>query len=468
MSRINIRSPFASDFSKQETEAKVPENLKKATQVKIDMGKETSEEAWERIFAMKNSDKDNEKLAEVKKYMEEGKLSREESKRGKRFSKSEALKLYSVILEEKRAKRLEEIRKSIPDNYILVDTEDKLKQLKEHMRKSIEDTEVLSGFDIETYGNDGTESLNPFTGNVAGFSWSYKDTNYYLPLNHEDRTTLNLTRSARETVLYLKEELEGIKTAMHNAPFDCKWMYIHYEVDMITNLYVDTRVMAFMLNEEERSYQLKALTQNWLGMEADFFDELFPVVYEFNKVPLDIALFYAAGDTEKTVKLYEFIENIWSDPKNNLPKVSNLFYEVEMPVLRTFIWSDIRGIKFDTNMAEELWDKQTEIMGDIQRKVEEMYGQEINLNSPKQLQTMIYDYFCLPDISRKRKTDKDTLAELANEHEVVRLVAQYRSESTLRNSFTKPLAEKSHSGRIYPWHNTLGAKTGRFTCSTPK
>lgn len=468
MSRINIKSPFASDFKREESSDTLPDNLVKATKAKVDMGKESMEEAWERVFEMKNSDKDVEKLKEVKEAMEKGEINREAEKRGKRFSKSEALKLHGIILAKKREARIEEIKNNIPDNFILVDTSERLDELKSHMRKSIEDTDAITGFDIETYGNDGTESLNPFTGNVAGFSWSYEGLNYYLPLNHEERTSLNTSNKAETIIEYIREELEGIRTAMHNAPFDCKWMYIHYGVDMITNLTVDTRVMAFMLNEEERSYQLKALTQNWLGMEADFFDELFPVVYEFDKVPLDVALFYAAGDTEKTVKLYEFIENIWSDPKNNLTKVSKLFYEIEMPVMRTFIWSDIRGIKFDIGMAEELWDKQTEIMEDIQCKVEEMYGREINLNSPKQLQEMIYDYFCLPDISRKRKTDKDTLAELANEHEVVRLVAQYRSESTLRNSFTKPLAEKSHEGRIYPWHNTLGAKTGRFTCSTPK
>src|SRR5690554_869679 len=90
---------------------------------------ESLEEAWERILAMKNSDKDTERLLEVKHAMESGEIGREpvpEGKRQGKFSKAEALRLWRVLDEMNAEERLRELVESMPDNYVLVENKKEL------------------------------------------------------------------------------------------------------------------------------------------------------------------------------------------------------------------------------------------------------------------------------------------------------------------------------------------------------
>lgn len=465
--KTNTQSPllkglsFDNDKGKKE---KVNEVLRNAVDMQGEYGKESFEEAFNRILSMKNTDKDRERILEVKEALVAGKLERTTEKVGKRLSKKEVLELYGDILEEKRQERIAEIRKTIPEHYVTVKTAEDLEDLIKFIDERIEGNRLL-GFDIETFGEKSGDALNMFEGNIAGFSVGDTKEGYYLPLSHTERTELNRMLSNKDIIKAIKPQLEGVKTVMHNAPFDCKWMKLHYDVDMVTNLHADTRVMAFMSNEEEPNHQLKHLTEAWLKEEADYFEELFPEKDAFNKVPLDIATFYAVGDTVKTAKLYEYILKIWNQAMRDIKK---LFFEVEMPVMRYFIRSDLQGITLDFDRNRELYDAQVAKTEEIQKEIEELYGKEINLNSPVQIATMLYDHFKLPDITFKRKTDKDTLEELKEYHEVVKMLSNYRVESKLLSSFTLALSEKAVDGIIHPEHNTLGAKTGRFTCKNPK
>jgi DNA polymerase I len=78
---------------------------------------ETIEEAWERIFAMKNSEADRQRLTEVKKAMDAGLLGREPESVGKRFSKAEALRLHKVLVERQREETLRRMVEETPENY---------------------------------------------------------------------------------------------------------------------------------------------------------------------------------------------------------------------------------------------------------------------------------------------------------------------------------------------------------------
>ena len=422
---------------------------------------------FDRIRKMKNSEAFVRKMEKVEQELNAGRLKRDTERIGKNITKSEVNQLYSKLEERKRQRRLKRIVETIPENFYLVDSLDKMDEMVSVMNKSIEGKKV-SGFDIETFNPKGS-ALDMTEGKVAGFSWSWRGHNYYVPLNHVEETGLP---DHVEVMSRLKPTLERLYTVMHNAKFDCKWLLWHYDIDMANNLVADTNVMAFMLDDEAPSHSLKTLTIEWLGKEADYFDQLFPNVNRFDEVPLDIATYYAAGDTEKTLELYHYIEKVWRDERYGLGDVRKLFYEVELPVIKQFVYSDVYGINLDTERALELYDELEENIKDIKRRIEEMYGQEINLNSPSQISKMLYDDFELPDITkgwnREKSTDKKALNALKDHHPVVPLIIKHRSESKLQSSYTKSLADKAVNGKVHPDHNTLGARTGRFTCSNPK
>jgi DNA polymerase-1 len=129
--------------------------------------------------------------------------------------------------------------------------------------------------------------------------------------------------------------------------------------------------------DENRDHRLKNLLTDWLRQPSDNFDELFPNV-QFNEVPLEVALPYAAGDTEKTLALFDWIMAQY-EKREDLRELKRLLFEVEMPVCRQFIKSDIRGIRFDTEHAAELDAKLAVEEAELQRKITECLAKKLTL-----------------------------------------------------------------------------------------
>src|SRR5690625_1942285 len=418
------------------------------------------DEAWARIFAMKNSASDERRLREVKEAMEKGIIGRESGKAGKSFTKAEALRQHRKLVDIQREETLRKLVEGTPDNYVLVRSIQDLNS----MIMDIEDSELIA-FDVETYSSEKGGALDPWTGGVAGFSVTANGNNFYVPLNHTE-TPPGLRQYTDEDIMsYVKTFLEGAKTVMHNAPFDCKWMYVHYGVDLITNLHADTQIIA-MAFDENRSHRLKDLLTDWLDQPADNFDELFPNTDGFNEIPLDVALVYAAGDTEKKLDLYRWLEA--KVKPYNLEQLWRLIFEIEMPVMRRMIWADFRGIGFDVKRAHELDDELAEEERELERQIFDIFGEEINLNSPPQKSEMLFGRLGLTDLSGKGSVNQRFLNRIQHEHKVVKLLLEHSEIGKLRSSFTQSLPNAVKSdGRIHPNHNTWGAKTGRFTCRQP-
>jgi DNA polymerase I len=413
---------------------------------------ETVEEAWLRILAMSNSESDQAKLLEVKNGMDAGLIGREPASVSKRFSKAEVLRLYKQLAESQREQKLADLVAKTPENYVLVDTMEKLYRLRDDIA-----TSDIIAFDCETFGeNNG--ALDPWRGNVAGFSVSTRQANYYVPINHSGANQLHI-----HSICELWDVLEDAKIIMHNGPFDCKWMAVKYDLNLTDALHADTRIMAMAL-DENRDHRLKNLLTDWLKQPSDNFDELFPNV-QFNEVPLDVALPYAAGDTEKTLALYDWIMRHLNTDK--LADIKRLLFEVEMPVCRQFIKSDIRGIRFDTEHAAELDAKLAIEEAELLRKITELFGEEINVNSPAQLSKKLFVDLKLTDHG-KGSTNSRFIKKLKREHPVIPLLIEYKEIGKLRSSFTQKLPKDvKHDGKIHPWHNSWGAATGRFTCKNP-
>lgn len=437
------------DKTKQERVRKAVERKRAAT--------ETMEEAWRRIFAMKNSDIDRERLREVKAAMEAGKIGRRPADVAKRFSKAEALRLWKELQERKREEKLAELVAKTPENYILIDSLDKLR----NMANDIAAADMIA-IDCETFGENGA-AFDPWRGEMAGFSVSTRKFNYYVPLNHVEKTELN-KYSANDIFGFLTEPFATTKIIMHNAPFDCKWFYVKYGVNLIDSLYADTRIMAMSL-DENRDHKLKNLMTDWLKEPSDNFDELFANT-PFNEIPLKVALPYAAGDTEKTLKLFDWIMK-WYDKREDLQRIKRLVFDIEMPVCRQFIWSDLRGIRFDVEMAKDLDKKFEKELHELQTKIYDLFGEEINLNSPAQLSRKLFQDLKLPDYG-KGSTNSRYMKKLQRAHPVIPLLLEYKELEKLRSAFTQKLPkEVKPDGKIHPWHNTWGAATGRFTCQDP-
>jgi DNA polymerase I len=447
--RLNLRSPTDNVSAASERVKAAAKRKQAAT--------ETLDEAWQRIFAMKNTPADVERLREVKQAMDAGVIGRHPQDASKRFSKAEALRLWRELEERKKSDRIRQLIENTPKNYVLVDNAATLSELREMIEAS-----DLIAIDCETFGENDGDQFDPWIGEMAGFSVSNRERHFYVPLNHVEKTEL----TPAEIFSELKQPLKSTPNVMHNASFDAKFFYVKYGVDLITNLVADTQIMSMAL-DENRSHKLKDLAKDWLRIEDSYpFDKLFASPHRFNEVPLKAALVYAAGDTEKTLLLYDWMLKHF-DRRDDLRRLKRLVFEIEMPVARQFIRSDLRGIGFDKEAAAKLDIQFAEEEERLIKEITELLGEEINLESPTQLSKKLYKDLRLPDLENG-STNSKVLKKITSAHPVVPKILEFRQVNKLRSAFTKKLPDKlKEDGKVHPSHNTWGAKTGRFTCQDP-
>src|SRR5690606_17882996 len=137
-----------------------------------------------------------------------------------------------------------------------------------------------------------------------------------------------------------------------------------------------------------------------------------------------------------------------------LSRLKSLVFDIEMPVQRIFIKSDLRGMAFDNDRAAELDAKLKAEESELLRKIYGILGREVNLNSPAQMKAVFFDELGITDYG-KGSTSSKFLKKAKKEHPIVPLYLEYKEIGKLRQAFTQKLPHEVKSdGRIHPWHNT--------------
>src|SRR5690625_4551401 len=416
--------------------------------------KETIEEAWQRIFAMKNSPTDEARLKSVKQAMEDGIIGRDPGNmynaKGalKKFSKSEALRLWQTLDNMRAKERLREMVDNTPDNYHLITTSDEFYAMLDKLIN--EDTIV---FDVETTGTDVYNDM--IVGHVL--SATSVDTHYYVPTGHDVSPVHQLTKGYLDVAEELRPiyEDETIKKIAHNAKFDVQMLKNDLGIEL-KGLYWDTMEAMRLLNENEPSYALKPLATKYLRDNSYTYGELFGQV-GFNEINLETALAYAAKDGDLTYRLYKF-------QRHHLAKHGKMldyFLNVEMPLMTIVSDIELRGYDIDTDHAKRYAEELRKKAGKAHDNVIKHLG-DINLNSPAQLKGAIEAHI---GRSIKDTNAKNTLKPLAKEFPVIADLLEYREITKLLSTYYDALPQliNPKTGRIHTRLHQNGAKTGRFS-----
>ena len=423
------------------------EALLKATQSRQALN-ETIDEAWVRILSQKNSDADRRKLQVVKKAMENGEIGREpvaDDKKPKRFSKAEALRLYSQLVAMQRDKKLDDIVKNMPGNYLLVTNIGQLKKIV----MQIFESEPSIALDTETTG------LDVYVDVIIGVSITLPnaDLHVYIPIQPTDDERALEPKIVFEIIKPLMES--DVEKVLHNAIYDMN-MFARHGIEL-ANVVWDTMTAMHMLNENEPSYQLKKLATKYLDEPSDTFEELFGKNAQFADVPLDVALAYAAKDTDLTWRLYEFqLEHL-----SKLPTILEYYKTVEVPLMYAVYDMERTGFEIDMEYAKTYGKEMKAEIEQLERSLTEKFG-GININSNQQLKPVLEDMlgFELENLDAKK-----TLKPLAKQHAIVEELLQYRELNKLFSTYISVLPEKVHpvTGRVHARFNPNGARTGRFS-----
>lgn len=368
-------------------------------------------------------------------------------------------------------------------------------EIKKHKKFAI-DTETI-GFDA-------------LSGKIVGLSLCYAEgKSYYVPFAH---ISTEKQLSKQEVFDVLKDILSDptIEKALHNAKFDI--LVLETAGVEIKGPIFDTIVAASLIFPEGQRLGLKALSEQILNDRMIAFDDLVNKnrYANFAYVPFDEATQYAAADAHQTFLLYKIFEKNLEE--KNLRK---LFDEVEIPLINILCKMEKTGIKVDVEMLQEINVKVTseleklysEIIEAIEQstsednlfvenKSEEMEQQQVllglpsetkiksdstkgrfsnlNLNSPKQVSELLFDYLKLMPVKKTigktaRSTDYEVLKKLAKLHPVPNLIIKYRELFKLKSTYLESLssAVKHKTGRIHTSFNQIAVATGRLSSYEP-
>lgn len=401
------------------------------------------------------------KLDEVKLAIENGEIGTGLEDLRK-FTKTYALGLYKVLQESRRESIINSMVDNMPENYNLILVDEDLLELSSMLKK-----ETLIAVDTETTGVDiwGKDV-------IVGISLSLDkaDEHFYIPIRHN----VPEAQLSPEYVWYvLKEHLENenIKKVLHNAKFDIHMLM--KEGIRLRGLYMDTMVAMHVLNENEPSFALKNLATKYgskFGFEdkSNTYEELFGKG-GFENTPLDIGTVYACKDTHLTLKFHKWIMTHF----NRLPKLKDLYFNIELPITEVFVDMEQNGFNMDLSFADTYRQELEVQVEALNNQIKEGFG-NININSNQQLAEVIYNQWKIKD-DFKGKVDAQTLKEIVKKYgdtveevKYIKALLEYRGVNKLLTTYIIPLPEKiGNDGRLHGAFNQSGTATGRISSNNP-
>jgi DNA polymerase-1 len=262
-------------------------------------------------------------------------------------------------------------------------------------------------------------------------------------------------------------EDESIKKVCQNGKFDIS--ILRMVGINIKNFYFDTMLAAYVIDPDQ-SNGMDDLSRKYLNYSPIPITDLIsdkknPAEIEY--ADSDLLFQYSCEDADITFQLYEKLDSILK--KENLEKVA---YEIEFPLVQVLEKMEHDGVKIDKDVLQNLSKDLEILLLNYQQEIYRIVGQEFNINSPKQLQEILYDKLKL-SAGRKTKTgfstDARSLENLRGEHEVIDLILNYRQVSKLKSTYTDALPKMINpiTNRLHTSFNQAVATTGRLASNDP-
>ena len=189
----------------------------------------------------------------------------------------------------------------------------------------------------------------------------------------------------------------------------------------------------------------------------------------FDQVDIETAAGYAAEDADITLRIHQ---TLW--PRlQAIPELERLYLEIEQPLVHVLQKMEYKGVLVDADMLRRQSQELAETMAETEAAAHEEAQGPFNLDSPKQLQEILYERLGLPVLGKTPKgqpsTAEGVLQELAADYELPGLILRYRAISKLKSTYTDklPLEINPSTGRIHTSYHQAVAATGRLSSSDP-
>jgi len=343
--------------------------------------------------------------------------------------------------------------------YATIADERTLREVLEQLRQA-----ALVGFDTETTG------LETMAARLVGMSFACGDTAWYLPLAHE-YPGAPAQLPVESALALLKPWLEDAQHAKvgQNLKFDAHVLANHGIA--LGGVAHDTLLESYVLEAHQR-HDLDSLAQRHLGWKTVTYDEVTgkgAARIPFSAVEIGRATEYAAEDADCALAVHQALL-----PKlEREPKLEDVYRRIEMPLLPVLLRMERNGVRLDSDKLNAQSRELGREMFELEQKAHEAAGQPFNLNSPKQIQEILFERQKLPvkkkTPSGQPSTDEDSLAELAADYPLPKLLLEYRGLAKLKSTYTDKLPRmvSAETGRVHTTYSQAVAVTGRLASNDP-
>ena len=317
-----------------------------------------------------------------------------------------------------------------------------------------------------------TTSLNYMQAEIVGISVAIVSNEaYYIPLMHEYDGVPN--QLDREYVLQkLKPWLEDkeAKKIGHNLKYDSH-IFANHGIEL-NGTDFDSMLESYVLNSTATRHNLNAVAKRYLNLDTTSYEDVAGKGAKqigFNQVNLEDAIHYAAEDADVSFQLHQTLH-----PKlMEINSLAKLYTNIEAPLLKVLQTIERNGVLIDESMLQKQSDQFAITLKELESKAHSLAGAEFNLNSPKQLQEILYDKLSLPILKKTPKgqpsTAESVLQRLAEDFPIVQTILNYRTTAKLKTTYTDklPLMVNQDTGRVHTSYHQAVTATGRLSSSDP-
>jgi len=329
-----------------------------------------------------------------------------------------------------------------------------------------------------------TTSTDPMRAELVGISLSCEaERAWYVAIGHTceipglweelggadaPRGPLQIDRdTALEKLRPLLEDAAVGKTG-HNIKYDL--IVFRRAGIRLRGITMDTMVASYLTDPSRLRHNLSEVSLQYLKRKMIPITDLIgkgSKAVTFDQVPIDRACEYACEDADIAWRLAGVFRGLLRERA-----VDSLYRDVELPLIGVLARMEMAGITIDTAVFERLYDEIAVRLKALEAEIHEMAGEPFQINSPKQLQAILFEKIGLAP-RRKTKTgfstNVDVLEELALEHPLPKLILEYRMLEKMRGTYVEALPKLVHpeTGRIHTSFNQAVAATGRLSSSDP-
>ena len=324
----------------------------------------------------------------------------------------------------------------------------------------------LISFDTET------NSLDYMQARIVGLSFAVAPGEAaYLPLGHD--------YAGAPPQLDLEKALAAFKPLLEDAARPKLGHHLKYDTHVLANYGIalngqrfDSMLESYVLNSVATRHDMDSAAEKYLGVKTIHYEDVAgkgAKQITFNQVDVDRAAEYSAEDADVTLQLHL---KLWPQIEA-LPALKAVYETIEQPLVPVLYRMERKGVLVDRELLKIQSSELAARMQELQALAHAEAGGAFNVDSPKQLQEILFGKLGIP-VARKTPTGQpstaeDVLEELAATYPLPKLILEYRGVAKLKSTYTDNLPKQidAATGRIHTSYHQAVAATGRLSSTDP-